>query len=117
MNKHTPGPWRVEEGTTLIWGECNPDDLTTYGMGYPIAECRLTPAASWAKGPRKYEEAEANARLIAAAPDMLKALRVIAATLPHMGGSERSTHSLLAQATDAIAKATSPTLPVGGSDE
>lgn len=71
---HTPRPWRVEEGTALVWGDCNPDDTSSYGMGYPVAECRVTPCASWAKGPRRYEEGEANARLIAAAPDLLEAL-------------------------------------------
>lgn len=73
--RYTPGPWRVEEGTTLIWGDCRQDDETNYGLGYPVAECRLTPSASWAKGPRTYEEAEANAQLVAAAPEMLQALR------------------------------------------
>lgn len=77
--KHTPGPWRVEEGTTLIWGDCNPDDTTTFGLGYPIAECKITPSASWAKGPRKYEEAEANAHLIAAAPELFESLKYMVA--------------------------------------
>ena len=36
----TPGPWRVEQDTSLIWGGCNPDDDTTFGMGYPMAEMR-----------------------------------------------------------------------------
>ncbi|OCJ12506.1 hypothetical protein A6U86_05645 [Rhizobium sp. AC27/96] len=44
-------------------------------MGYPVAECRITPCASWAKGPRKYEEAEANAYLVAAAPALLECLK------------------------------------------
>ena len=73
-SKHTAGPWRVEQDTTLIWGDCNPDDATSYGMGYPIAECRVTPSGSWAKGPKGHSEAEANALLIAAAPDLLHAL-------------------------------------------
>jgi hypothetical protein len=64
----TPGEWRVEQGTTLVWGACNADDHTSRGMGYPIAECRITPTAKWAKRP---DEAEgiANAHLIAASPD------------------------------------------------
>lgn len=74
-SKHTAGPWRVEQDTTLIWGDCNPDDATSYGMGYPIAECRVTPSGSWAKGPKGHSEADANARLIAAAPDLLEALK------------------------------------------
>lgn len=87
--KHTPGPWRVEEGTTLIWGDCNPDDTTTYGMGYPIAECRMTPSASWAKGPKKYEEAEANARLIAAAPDLFEVATLFASSLEYLIALDR----------------------------
>lgn len=60
--KHTPTPWRIEGGTTLIWGNCNPDDNTDAGMGYPITECRITPisASSWCKAPYN-EEGEANA--------------------------------------------------------
>jgi hypothetical protein len=68
--KHTPGPWRVEQDTTQIWGACDPSDNSTRGMGYPIAECRTTRAGNWATGP-DCDEAEANARLIAAAPDLL----------------------------------------------
>lgn len=65
----TPGPWRVEQDTTLIWGRCDPDDVSNRGMGYPIAESRITPISSWAKGPDLHE-GEANARLIALAPDL-----------------------------------------------
>lgn len=73
--KWTPGPWRVEQDTTLIWGACNPDDRTTWGMGYPIAECRITPAQWKAKRPDA-DEGEANAHLISAAPDMYEALKL-----------------------------------------
>ena len=64
MDKHTPTPWRVEKNTTLIWGACNADDTTSWGMGYPIAECRSAPTSSWAKGPVDTEEAEATAHFI-----------------------------------------------------
>jgi len=67
---HTPGPWRIEQDTTLIWGACDPSDNSTRGMGYPIAECRTTPISNWANGPN-CDEAEATARLISAAPDLL----------------------------------------------
>lgn len=77
--KHTPGPWRVEEGTTLVWGNCNPEDHTTWGMGYPIAETRINPSGNWSTGPYA-DEGEANARLIAAAPDMLEALELARGT-------------------------------------
>lgn len=97
---HTPGPWRVEQETTGIWGACDPSDNSTRGMGYPIAECRTTPSGRWASGP-DYDEAEANARLIAAAPDLLAALEHILAgalSLPRFAEDE---------ARAAIAKATS----------
>lgn len=68
-NSWTAGHWRVEQDTTLVWGNCNPDDTSSRGMGYPITECRITPVSLWAKGPDA-GEGEANARLIAAAPDM-----------------------------------------------
>lgn len=71
--EYTKGPWRVEEGTTLIWGACDPDDTSDRGMGYPITECKTSPGYSlWAKGPTA-DEGEANARLIAAAPDLFEA--------------------------------------------
>lgn len=74
---HTPGPWRVEQNTTLVWGDCNQDDSTTYGMGYPVAEAKQR--ASWAQfrglpNPTD-DEIDANARLIAAAPDMAQEIR------------------------------------------
>jgi hypothetical protein len=72
--KFTPGPWRVEQDTTLVWGNCNADDSSNYGMGYPIAECRITPANPlWAKGP-DHNEGEANAHLISTAPELYEAL-------------------------------------------
>lgn len=103
--KHTPGPWRVEEGTTLIWGNCNQDDQTNYGLGYPIAECRLTPTASWAKGPSTYEEADANACLIAAAPEMLEALKSLVDDLSHFTDVSESIFHSLDLADAVIAKA------------
>lgn len=60
---HTPTPWRVEADTTLIWGDCNPDDNSTRGMGYPIVECRINPSGNWSTGPYA-DEGEANASFI-----------------------------------------------------
>ena len=52
MSKHTPGPWRLDRHSVLI----------------PIAPYE------WAEA---YGGSEANARLIAAAPDLLDALKRI----------------------------------------
>ena len=65
----TKGPWRVESETTLIWGNCNPDDQTNNGMGFPVAEARITPCGLWTKRPDS-DEGEANSALIAMAPDL-----------------------------------------------
>jgi hypothetical protein len=57
LASHTPGPWTVEE----CWSQ-------TCGAGHQIKECR---------GDEYSDEFAANARLIAAAPDLLEALRTI----------------------------------------
>lgn len=100
MSKHTPGPWRVETETTLVWGACNSDDQTTRGMGYPIADCRTAPSGSWASGPSE-DEGEANARLIAAAPDLLAALHDAQARLRGagmLGGDDDPVNAAIAKA-------------------
>ena len=58
--KHTPGPWRVFNGTDVF-----PDDDDTEGTRH-IADCNMGNNISSA-------EAKANACLIAAAPDLLEA--------------------------------------------
>jgi hypothetical protein len=73
MVKYTAGPWRVEEGTTLIWGNCDPHDHSSYGMGYPIMDGQHP--RSWRRDHPTDDEIEGNCRLVAAAPDMLIALR------------------------------------------
>lgn len=103
MSKHTPGPWRVEENTTLIWGDCNTDDHSTRGMGYPIAEARINPSGNWSTGPYA-DEGEANARLIAAAPDLLAAAKNLIDA--HGDGSRYNERPLaFASLISAIAKA------------
>jgi len=58
MTKHTPGPWAVNDGQEVV-----ADD----GAGTRLL-CRCHAG--------HYEERSANARLIAAAPDLLAALKV-----------------------------------------
>lgn len=36
--KPTPGPWRVEQDTDLVWGDCDMDDQSSLGMGIPILQ-------------------------------------------------------------------------------
>lgn len=63
--KHTPGPWRVEDQRKAIsrW-------VIVTGEGGSVAEC--APAGPWVSN----ETADANARLIAAAPDLLEAAKM-----------------------------------------
>ena len=65
MDKHTPGPWSYDD-TGAIFGL----------EGKPIMTCGEY-AIKFGAGT---EEAFANARLIAAAPDLLEALRKISIT-------------------------------------
>jgi len=60
---HTPTPWRVEENTDLIWGACNADDTSSYGMGYPIV-AGFASFGTWAAGRPDFNEKEANAEFI-----------------------------------------------------
>jgi len=76
--KATPGPWRPEQDTELVWGACDPDDTTTYGMGVPLANC-IKETPRWARDvPRfhlDYDQGVINAAFIAAAnPTTVRAL-------------------------------------------
>ena len=80
--KWTPGPWRVEFGTTLVWGATS--DETAY-MKWPVAKAEL--AQPWQKrGRPTYDEAIANACLIAAAPALYAWLERCLAMVEHGEG-------------------------------
>ena len=67
MNKHTPGPWRVVSG--LDWPN-GPEERTTVVVALLGEPCHVAVLNSMSDNP------EADARLIAAAPDLLAALKV-----------------------------------------
>lgn len=64
MSKHTPGPWVVWDEARAIHRWCIAKE-----NGYSVASAE--PVGPWVTP----EEADANARLIAAAPDLLDALQ------------------------------------------
>jgi hypothetical protein len=73
--EHTPGPWSVNTDPMydsgrpfIVWGPKGPG----YGLVAHVAPwCPPTKQSQ----PELFEKCEANARLIAAAPDMYEALR------------------------------------------
>lgn len=73
MDKHTPGPWTIK-GTFSGLGGTAIAVCVDNGILAGVAE-RCEPA-----------EAEANARLIAAAPELLAAVQIVAAALRKVDG-------------------------------
>jgi hypothetical protein len=87
MTAHTPGPWQV--------------DPTYQSPSYVRAACAaLVASTSWAWGGKDLP-ADANARLVAAAPALLEALRAVVAAAEN--GDEMTAINL---AEAAIARAT-----------
>jgi hypothetical protein len=92
-SKHTPGRWYVGASGRIIM--CR----MIAGNNVPVAQIT---------GPLPNDEIKANARLIAAAPDMLEALRGLLETSPPPKGVRLDYSYLLYReaARTAIAKAT-----------
>lgn len=90
-SKHTPGPWLVVkcDGGFRAF---DTDDWTIIGQN------KIVPALVW--GGVAFEEGKANARLIAAAPEMLEALQAARSIL-----DEQISPNACAMADAAIAKA------------
>ena len=89
---HTPGPWKIN------WQMHNLRIFQDKGDTWNIASIASTR--------REKTEQEANAALIAAAPELLAALQAITAAMPLNGGMVRFDGDELAAARAAIAKAT-----------
>ena len=74
--KHTPGPW--EARTFLFMG------------GHKLADRICHVGSSTSLGPSRAHESEANARLIAAAPDLLAALVAVEESAVIMDGGDEA---------------------------
>lgn len=91
--KHTPGPWRANAS----WIEGPAMALRIASVDWPSA----TPGSA----PRNVAEARANARLIAAAPDLLEAAKAILARFPSDHGPSSPLYDEAKALSAAIAKA------------
>jgi hypothetical protein len=99
MSKHTPGPWAYapEYGPTVT----EPPRITTVARcaNFVIGLPSDYPGGNYRDGDPSGDE-EADARLIAAAPDLLEALEDLVALYPL-----NSTDAIITSARAAIAKA------------
>lgn len=104
MSKHTPGPWGIEQTDDTNWiGFMRPD-----GKKVELIVC-TTSRDNFFK-PETQEQNDANARLIAASPELLRALQAVVNDchdLDMVPSNERGrTTTAFELAVAAIAKAT-----------
>jgi hypothetical protein len=105
MSKHTPGPWVVSHGYD---GSISVDTVDYVRLNLTTA-CKIVVADICKHEMAEHFSAEANARLIAAAPELLEALQDVCARLLYRGVSTDAGHpdrTALEVARAAIAKAT-----------
>lgn len=93
MSKHTPGPWVVGNTDPLLFGKQRGQGTEPIGFVY---------GPSFPERSDLGKEAIANARLIAAAPELLEALKNLLES--HLAGNVIGAD--VREAQEAIAKAT-----------
>lgn len=102
--EHTPGPWRIGEKPT---GEAHPWIVGERDMERAIFgadSIKLAVCEQWYGEPES-AEAEANARLIASAPELLAALEALRGDLLRYPNDDAKREMIINAADDAIAKA------------
>ncbi len=96
MNKHTPGPWEVKNDLTIFsaLGADSGDGYKSHSTdGWQIADC--SESLTFVDGGAMelgHEVKKANARLIAAAPDLLEALEMALNIQQDNYGNATNTH-------------------------
>jgi len=106
MNKHTPGPWKVDTQE-----RSDGDAIAVFPSIGGVCICEVVARSGEGRSnPIIQETAEANARLIAAAPELLEALKGCAAMLAECAKQHRldgsgEGHGTLADKHAAIARA------------
>lgn len=90
---HTPGPWHAHEEATIVrWGYVSTSEERN--RKFFIASCFDVPDLS-----PDANTSEANARLIAAAPELLEALREVVAISDRKHNAWDKAHAAIAKAT------------------
>jgi hypothetical protein len=97
---HTPGPWNADGYHVRQSGQCGTRMISDVCYTGP----HHTPPEEYPKSCRIADEA--NARLIAAAPEMLEALEMLITIEPNYFSADAYERSLWENARDIIAKAT-----------
>lgn len=87
QTKHTPGPWRVKDNGSM-------EGPHVYGPVHPIDGGDYAPLAGYKGGALS----EADARLIAAAPELLEACRQAAFAIPTTHGAFETVRAAIAKA-------------------
>ena len=98
---HTPGPWEASGWAVY---ECSNERPVARAACASMSDCNLDPdEEEWCeRSGTSNREASANARLIAAAPDLLEALRSLLPLAVHVSPEDVAIHTARA----AIEKAT-----------
>lgn len=111
MNLHTPGPWTVDSSNEVFpdgdGGESFSEFLTVVASGGERI-CELPGHSSFARGSDTTKREDANARLIAAAPELLESAQSFAASLEVVGDGiflkeARALRAAIAKATGGAA--------------
>jgi hypothetical protein len=71
MSKYTPGPWETHHASRAFGDEAKDIAIT------PTGEKRIIAEVFYRTGQTMYEPVEANARLIATAPELLKTCEAV----------------------------------------
>lgn len=100
MNGHTPGPWRLsyddDDGAHVI--EMGPESRGSWQSQHRIEyEHGLYPDEERPKVRAQFDEAEANARLIATAPEMYDAIMASAGLCIRVGDGNNPSSAPAAQ--------------------
>jgi len=98
--KHTPGPWKSDGYHVRQSGQCGTRMIADVAYTGP----HHTPPDEYPKSCRLVDEA--NAQLMAAAPELLEALEMLLTIEPNYFSTDAYERSLWQNARETIAKAT-----------